>query len=344
MDRPHFVKLTMDLSDDPGSPRKKLKYEAPFFDGSAMDISSTDENVTTLEGNIVPTLTTMDHTLETEAQQKPPNTPTHHSLPATKASKNSTDGMTSLISTSESADEHSNKEKACGITEFVSSSVPGFSGVLKKRYTDFLVNEILPSGEVVHLTSLKPLKKEKPSNDVAKKTLHEAKVEKEVPNAVETPEEERRAVEKGVDFSTGIHGSRSVAPIVAKEDDRGEVKHEGEGSEKPEQGENNNEEVSEYRLECGDDMSMAALNLSFIMSSNAVPLDCAFFRTSDTVLYPLELCQIVRLPLIYSIQRFVGHFLCILTHKFTNHMHLIHHLCLIVLLRNSSHRRIAQTC
>ncbi|KAL1985821.1 hypothetical protein VTN96DRAFT_7313 [Rasamsonia emersonii] len=43
------------------------------------------------------------------------------------------------------------KEAEVGITEFVSSDVPGFSGILKKRYTDFLVNEILPSGEVLHL-------------------------------------------------------------------------------------------------------------------------------------------------------------------------------------------------
>ncbi|KAM5436334.1 multisubstrate pseudouridine synthase 7 [Microsporum ferrugineum] len=44
------------------------------------------------------------------------------------------------------------KEAEVGITHFVSPDVPGFSGVVKKRYTDFLVNEILPSGEVLHLT------------------------------------------------------------------------------------------------------------------------------------------------------------------------------------------------
>lgn len=46
------------------------------------------------------------------------------------------------------------QEQAVGITAFVTSEVPGFSCVIKQRYTDFLVNEILPSGEVVHLTSL----------------------------------------------------------------------------------------------------------------------------------------------------------------------------------------------
>ncbi|MCJ1262370.1 hypothetical protein MMC22_002240 [Lobaria immixta] len=51
--------------------------------------------------------------------------------------------------------EQLRKEAECGITEFVSPELPGFTGILKKRYTDFLVNEILPSGVVVHLDNLK---------------------------------------------------------------------------------------------------------------------------------------------------------------------------------------------
>jgi len=49
---------------------------------------------------------------------------------------------------------HIAKEAEVGITDFVSTSTPGFSGILKKRYTDFLVNEILPNGKVVHLQSV----------------------------------------------------------------------------------------------------------------------------------------------------------------------------------------------
>ncbi|KAL4880903.1 pseudouridine synthase [Aspergillus karnatakaensis] len=45
------------------------------------------------------------------------------------------------------------KEIEVGITEFVSADNGGFAGILKKRYTDFLVNEILPSGKVLHLES-----------------------------------------------------------------------------------------------------------------------------------------------------------------------------------------------
>ncbi|KAL8950378.1 MAG: hypothetical protein Q9222_003595, partial [Ikaeria aurantiellina] len=47
------------------------------------------------------------------------------------------------------------KEVQCGITEYVNPELPGFTGILKKRYTDFLVNEILPNGQVIHLDNLK---------------------------------------------------------------------------------------------------------------------------------------------------------------------------------------------
>jgi tRNA pseudouridine13 synthase len=51
-------------------------------------------------------------------------------------------------------DKDTEKEIRSGITAFVSQETPGFSGVLKQRFTDFLVNEILPSGEVLHLKGI----------------------------------------------------------------------------------------------------------------------------------------------------------------------------------------------
>ncbi|PGH03168.1 tRNA pseudouridine13 synthase [Blastomyces parvus] len=54
----------------------------------------------------------------------------------------------------DSEDAQALKEAEVGITDFVSPHLPGFSGILKKRYTDFLVNEILPSGKVLHLENL----------------------------------------------------------------------------------------------------------------------------------------------------------------------------------------------
>ena len=76
-------------------------------------------------------------------------------------------------------EEAPSKEAECGITEYISPELPGFVGVLKKRsafpvpvivvvlahdrsrYTDFLVNEVLPSGVVVHLDDLRPPKLQK---------------------------------------------------------------------------------------------------------------------------------------------------------------------------------------
>lgn len=43
-------------------------------------------------------------------------------------------------------------EPDVGITEYISPNLPGFTGILKQRYTDFLVNEIDTAGTVVHLT------------------------------------------------------------------------------------------------------------------------------------------------------------------------------------------------
>jgi len=46
------------------------------------------------------------------------------------------------------------RELKSGITAFVNPSTEGFSGIFKQRYTDFLVNEILPSGDVLHLVDI----------------------------------------------------------------------------------------------------------------------------------------------------------------------------------------------
>lgn len=62
------------------------------------------------------------------------------------------------------------QEEAVGITAFVSSGIPGFKCVIKQRYTDFLVNEILPTGEVVHLSSLDAGKKRKHGGEVMENT------------------------------------------------------------------------------------------------------------------------------------------------------------------------------
>ena len=56
------------------------------------------------------------------------------------------------------------KELQVGIQAFANPELASFQGVLKTRYTDFLVNEILPNGQVVHVRNTrapKPQKSEK---------------------------------------------------------------------------------------------------------------------------------------------------------------------------------------
>jgi tRNA pseudouridine13 synthase len=48
-------------------------------------------------------------------------------------------------------------EHAVGIDVFVGANTHAFSCVVKQRYTDFLVNEILPDGRVLHLVKDEPL-------------------------------------------------------------------------------------------------------------------------------------------------------------------------------------------
>lgn len=85
--------------------------------------------------------------------------------------ENALEAQSAVTDVADAPDDTSSKEAACGITEFVCPNLMAFSGILKKRYvfliitlndlfnmgryTDFLVNEILPSGEVLHLDNVK---------------------------------------------------------------------------------------------------------------------------------------------------------------------------------------------
>lgn len=75
-------------------------------------------------------------------------------------------------------------EQDVGIREYISPSLTGFKGVLKQRYTDFLVNEIDREGNVVHLTD-NGFEPEQPKEEVKE---------------IETPKEEEKPVEKKEEF------------------------------------------------------------------------------------------------------------------------------------------------
>jgi tRNA pseudouridine13 synthase len=91
-------------------------------------------------------------------------------------------------------DEDLEREVRAGIREYVCPSNLGFRGVLKQRYTDFLVNEIGQDGVVVHLRSLEMPRREKKAGDERdEKTLAEEEKVKKVVVKKEVEEEIRRA-------------------------------------------------------------------------------------------------------------------------------------------------------
>ncbi|KAK6438546.1 multisubstrate pseudouridine synthase 7, partial [Oleoguttula sp. CCFEE 5521] len=79
-----------------------------------------------------------------------------------------------------SAPTQEEQERAVGITDYTSPDAPGFSCVVKHRYTDFLVNEILPNGEVLHLTEIaKPGRQKQKQEPQLKQVGESRKAEEE---------------------------------------------------------------------------------------------------------------------------------------------------------------------
>jgi len=64
-----------------------------------------------------------------------------------------------IASDTPGTDQDAERESRAGITEYVCPGNMGFSGVLKLRYTDFMVNEIGLDGEVIHLKTIDSAKK-----------------------------------------------------------------------------------------------------------------------------------------------------------------------------------------
>ena len=118
------------------------------------------------------------------------------------------------------------QERKFGITAFASSNT-GFSGIVKQRYTDFLVNEISQSGQVLHLESLGEPKKQQRANGHAEKVgeRKEERKKEEVPEVKQPPqqtsEESKDANNSDLAQSadpSGLHPSRAAA-IKAGDDE-----------------------------------------------------------------------------------------------------------------------------
>ena len=114
----------MDDSDLlPSSPRKKPKLQDPLFPPKMAD--------TVAEAPAVPKVNPHHQTNNTvEDQLTKPNTLGVTELLSAQSSS-------ATINVADPLDDRYDKEAACGITEFVSPELLGFSGVLKKRYVCF---------------------------------------------------------------------------------------------------------------------------------------------------------------------------------------------------------------
>ena len=191
---------TMEDPELPASPRKKPKLEEPSYAVKRADAVTEMPSFSEVVPHDHPTTTenhlskpaTMSSAYIASAWQTPTATASvsmapiatpdfkmddarYHLIAAEvfyrKMAENASKAESNTAGVADALDDIGSKEAACGITEFVSPELLGFSGILKKRYdfrivfiptladlhryTDFLVNEILPSGEVVHLDSLK---------------------------------------------------------------------------------------------------------------------------------------------------------------------------------------------
>lgn len=94
------------------------------------------------------------------------------------------------------------REVRAGITEYICPDNLGFTGVLKQRYTDFLVNEIGLDGQVLHLKSTQVEKKQKQAKkeeDVKTEEPVEVKPEEKIELREEDGAEAAPAVPKEVE-------------------------------------------------------------------------------------------------------------------------------------------------
>ncbi|KAK4961682.1 multisubstrate pseudouridine synthase 7 [Elasticomyces elasticus] len=114
------------------------------------------------------------------------------------------------------------KEEAVGITVFVSPEVAGFECVVKHRYTDFLVNEILPSGEVLHLTDLSDARKaarQAQHSDSRNGSKVEDRAVEQAAVPVEAEPEVKTEVDVKVEVQVGAEGGVKLEPGVKTEAD-----------------------------------------------------------------------------------------------------------------------------
>ncbi|KAH6644652.1 pseudouridine synthase [Boeremia exigua] len=117
------------------------------------------------------------------------------------------------------------REARAGITEYVCPDNLGFTGILKQRYTDFLVNEIGLDGQVLHLKSTQVEKKKRDVRTEAPADAEKIRPEEKIAivedsNAPVVPKEEKPAEEKPAEAekpatAAGTNGGEETFAIAA---------------------------------------------------------------------------------------------------------------------------------
>lgn len=113
------------------------------------------------------------------------------------------------------------REAQVGIVHFVNTTNVGFTGTLKQRYTDFLVNEIAPDGTVVHLTDDRA-----PNQSAAAKQSKEANgrgVSKADENGPESKPEVKQHGEKAA-LDVATHELASDVKSAAKQEVESDIR------------------------------------------------------------------------------------------------------------------------
>ena len=108
------------------------------------------------------------------------------------------------------------KEVRAGITEYITPDNLGFTGVLKQRYTDFLVNEIGLDGQVLRLKKVGAEKKKKEVKAEAEAEA-EAPVEVEVEKEVK-PEEKIEIREESEVVAAPVEAPAALEQLVKAEE------------------------------------------------------------------------------------------------------------------------------
>ncbi|WFD36592.1 tRNA pseudouridine(13) synthase [Malassezia cuniculi] len=98
-------------------------------------------------------------------------------------------------------------ERDVGLLEYLNGDWPPVQGIIKQRYSDFLVHEIAPDGSVVHINSLAP----PGGGQCAKRWAHE--VLQEVHDAA-ADEQEKSAARVSVSSRPENEGPRDYAPLA----------------------------------------------------------------------------------------------------------------------------------